>query len=137
MPVIIWIIIAILAILVVRRSALGLLIEAAAYKALGSWHALFARLLREPGLAMLADAEPLLAKPLGIAAVVVGAIALSAANKGTARGKGMAITGIVTGAIGLVVGIGMAILWNVPEFQEEFWSGYCEEDPTTFPDMCD
>lgn len=88
-------------------------------------------------LALLVGCCFFISIPLGIAAVAVGAIALSAANKGTARGRGMAITGIVTGAIGLVVGIGMAILWNIPEFQEEFWSGYCEEDPTTFPDMCD
>lgn len=57
------------------RLNLCLLIDAAAYKALGSWEALFPRLLREPGLAPLADAEQLLAKPLGIAAVPYGYLA--------------------------------------------------------------
>lgn len=57
------------------RLNLCLLIDAAAYKSLGRWDALFARLLREPGLAPLAEAEQLLAKPLGIAAVPYGYLA--------------------------------------------------------------
>jgi flavin-dependent dehydrogenase len=57
------------------RLNLCLLIDAARYKALGSWDALFARLITEPGLAPLADAEQLLAKPLGIAAVPYGYLA--------------------------------------------------------------
>jgi flavin-dependent dehydrogenase len=57
------------------RLNLCLLIDAAAYKAFGNWEALFARLLREPGLAPLAEAEQLLAKPLGIASVPYGFLA--------------------------------------------------------------
>jgi hypothetical protein len=42
---------------------------------------------------------------LGIAAVVVGIIAVRRANRGEASGRGMAIGGIVTGAISVVLGI--------------------------------
>jgi flavin-dependent dehydrogenase len=57
------------------RLNLCLLVDAARYKEHGGWDALFAALVREPGLALLADAEPLLAKPLGIAAVPYGFLA--------------------------------------------------------------
>jgi hypothetical protein len=42
---------------------------------------------------------------LGIAAVVVGIIAVRRTNRGEASGRGMAIGGIVTGAISVVLGI--------------------------------
>ncbi len=57
------------------RLNLCLLVSRARFKALGSWPALFAALVAEPGLARLADAEPLLAKPLTIAAVPYGYLA--------------------------------------------------------------
>lgn len=58
------------------RLNLCLLVDRDRFKALGgSWDMLFAALLHEPGLARLADAEPLLAKPLTIAAVPYGFLA--------------------------------------------------------------
>nr|WP_310524618.1 FAD-dependent monooxygenase [Polymorphobacter sp.] len=59
-----------------HRLNLCLLVDRAHFKALGgSWTTLFAALLNEPGLALLADAEPLLEKPLTIAAVPYGFLA--------------------------------------------------------------
>ncbi len=57
------------------RLNLCLLVEATHYKALGDWPALLALLLAEPGLAALADATPLLDKPLTISRVPYGFIA--------------------------------------------------------------
>jgi flavin-dependent dehydrogenase len=58
------------------RLNLCLLVERRRFQALGGrWPALFAALLREPGLAMLADAEALLARPLTISAVPYGYLA--------------------------------------------------------------
>jgi flavin-dependent dehydrogenase len=57
------------------RLNLCLLVEQAHYKPLGDWPALLARLLAEPGLAALADAEALLARPLTISRVPYGYIA--------------------------------------------------------------
>ena len=55
------------------RLNLCLLVDRDRFKALGgTWPALFAALVREPGLAALADAEQLLAKPLTIASVPYG-----------------------------------------------------------------
>lgn len=56
-----------------HRLNLCLLVDRTRFKALGgNWPTLFAALLREPGLERLADAEPLLPKPLTIAAVPYG-----------------------------------------------------------------
>jgi flavin-dependent dehydrogenase len=58
---------------------LCLLVDRARFRELGgTWPALFAALLREPGLAMLGDAEPTLARPLTIAAVPYGFLAVAA-----------------------------------------------------------
>ena len=58
------------------RLNLCLLVDRNRFRALGgTWPALFAALLGEPGLAMLADAEPLLDKPLTISAVPYGYLA--------------------------------------------------------------
>ena len=48
---------------------------------------------------------------LGILAIVFGAIGLSRANKG-ASGKGMAIAGLILGAVSLALGIFGAIVLN-------------------------
>ena len=45
---------------------------------------------------------------LGVVAIVLGLVALSRVRKGLAGGRGMAIAGIVTGALGLVLGIAWA-----------------------------
>lgn len=57
------------------RLNLCLLADGPLYRGLGSWPALLALLLREPGLAALADAQPLLAKPLAISRVPYGHLA--------------------------------------------------------------
>jgi flavin-dependent dehydrogenase len=58
------------------RLNLCLLIDRARFRALGgSWTALFAALVVEPGLALLGDAEALLPKPLTISAVPYGYLA--------------------------------------------------------------
>jgi menaquinone-9 beta-reductase len=57
------------------RLNLCLLVGGAHYRALGSWPALLARLVAEPGLAALAAAEPLLPRPLAIARVPYGHLA--------------------------------------------------------------
>ncbi|GGE20025.1 FAD-dependent oxidoreductase [Polymorphobacter glacialis] len=62
------------------RLNLCLLVDRARFKGAGSWEALFAALVREPGLALLADAEPLLPRPLTIAAVPYGYLATPAAG---------------------------------------------------------
>ncbi len=58
------------------RLNLCLLVSRDRLKAVGgAWPALFAALLKEPGLALLADAEALLARPLTIASVPYGFLA--------------------------------------------------------------
>ncbi len=58
------------------RLNLCLLVDRGRFRDLGgTWPGLFAALLREPGLAMLGDAEQLLDKPLTIAAVPYGFLA--------------------------------------------------------------
>lgn len=57
------------------RLNLCLLVDGAHYRALGSWPALLERLCREPALAPLADAEPLLPRPLAISRVPYGHLA--------------------------------------------------------------
>jgi flavin-dependent dehydrogenase len=63
------------------RLNLCLLVEQPRYKALGgNWPALLAALLAEPGLAGLAEAEPLLDKPLAISGVPYGWLARAAGD---------------------------------------------------------
>ncbi len=70
------------------RLNLCLLVEQARFKALGGrWETLFAALLREPGLQLLADAEALLSKPLTISGVPYGYLYASAARRAGLRGQ--------------------------------------------------
>ncbi len=63
------------------RLNLCLVVDADHYRALGgSWPALFAAILAEPGLAPLGQAEALLARPLAIAAIPYGFLASPAAD---------------------------------------------------------
>ena len=41
---------------------------------------------------------------LGVPAIVVGVLGVGAANEGRASNKGLSIAGVVTGAIGAVIG---------------------------------
>ncbi len=84
------------------RLNLCLLIDRDRYKALGgTWPALFAALLAEPGLARLAEAEALLAKPLTIASVPYGYL--------TAPGDGLYRLGDQAAVIPSFCGDGMAM----------------------------
>ena len=68
------------------RVNLCLLVDRGRFKALGgTWPALFAALAREPGLAMLAEAEPLLDKPLTMSNVPYGYLATPTPHDGLYR----------------------------------------------------
>lgn len=54
-------------------------------------------------LAILASCLWFIAAPLGIAAIVLGVIGRGRAKRGEAGGGGLAMAGIITGAIGLVL----------------------------------
>jgi menaquinone-9 beta-reductase len=62
------------------RLNLCLLADGPLYRGLGSWDALLAHLLAQPGLAALGDAQALLAKPLAIARVPYGHLAQPAGD---------------------------------------------------------
>ena len=56
---------------------------------------------------------------LGLVSVILGIISLKKVKAGTASGKGMAITGIILGALGIIATIGMIIVvtWVAVETQ--------------------
>lgn len=56
---------------------------------------------------------------LGLVSVILGIISLKKVKAGTASGKGMAITGIILGALGIIATIGMIIVvtWAAVETQ--------------------
>lgn len=62
------------------RLNLCLLVDGPHYRDLGDWSALLARLCREPGLAALAAATPLLSRPLAISRVPYGHLARPAGD---------------------------------------------------------
>lgn len=65
-------------------------------------------------LALLTTWVPLLGLVLllvSVAAIVVGAIALARVSKGVARGRGMALAGLILGVVSLIVGVGLHILY--------------------------
>lgn len=55
---------------------------------------------------------PLLGLPVGIAAVVTGVLARRKIQEGVADGDGMALAGLITGIIGLVINLLGLILWG-------------------------
>lgn len=61
-----------------------------------------------------------LAIPLGIVAVILGVIA-----RGRGVGAGMALAGIITGAVGFVLGLILAILTFAGG---SFFEGYCDDN---------
>jgi hypothetical protein len=48
---------------------------------------------------------------LGLLAVVLGAVALRRARRGEAEGHGRAVAGVVTGGLGLVLGVVFLFVW--------------------------
>ncbi|MEU9002377.1 DUF4190 domain-containing protein [Streptomyces sp. NPDC048551] len=48
--------------------------------------------------------------PLGIAAIVFGALGRGKASRGEATNGGMALAGIILGGVGVLLGIGMTLL---------------------------
>lgn len=76
------------------RVNLCLLVERQRFKAVGgSWPALFAVLLHEPGLQLLADAEPLLPRPLTISGVPYGFLVGKSGDLGVNGGRSEAVSG--------------------------------------------
>ena len=75
---------------------------------------------------------PFVAVVVGLIAVVLGIVALRQVKSGRAAGRGMALTGLVTGAIALVLGLalttGLALLANSD-------LGRCMEKAQTQSDM--
>ena len=47
---------------------------------------------------------------LGVPAIIVGVMGMRAADEGRASNKGLSIAGVVTGAIGSVIGAGFLLL---------------------------
>ena len=88
------------------RLNLCLLVDGARYRALGGWPALQAELVTEPGLAPLADAESLLARPLAISRVPYGHLAHATAD---GHGRPLWRLGDQAAVIPSFCGDGMAI----------------------------
>ncbi|GMA31127.1 hypothetical protein [Litorihabitans aurantiacus] len=56
---------------------------------------------------------------IGIGAVVVGIFGLSAASKGRATNRGLSLTGVILGGVGIVASIIMlVVVLNSPEFAD-------------------
>lgn len=90
------------------RVNLCLLVEKQRFKAVGgTWERLFAALLREPGLALLADAEALLQRPLTISGVPYGF--LVGDSRGSAVGPALWRVGDQAAVIPSFCGDGMAM----------------------------
>ena len=56
-----------------------------------------------------------IAAPLGLAAVIMGIIAKGKINRGEAGGNGLAMTGIITGIMGILISVGIvvsAVIWG-------------------------
>jgi menaquinone-9 beta-reductase len=94
-----------------ERVNLCLLVEKARFKALGgTWEGLFAALLREPGLALLGDAEALLPRPLTISGVPYGfLVGKSGGFGGSAGGLPLWRVGDQAAVIPSFCGDGMAM----------------------------
>lgn len=69
---------------------------------------------------------------LGLLAIILGAIASGKAKRGQAGGRGIAIGGIITGAVGLVIAAVIFVAVMVPIFQA---TTECLEDGGT-PEQC-
>ncbi len=61
-------------------------------------------------LAILASCLWFIAAPLGIAAIVLGVLGRGKAKRGEAGGGGLAMAGIITGAIGLVLTVVLTLV---------------------------
>jgi len=67
----------------------------------------------------------LLSGPIGIAATITGFIALGKVNQGSAGGKGMAIAGVVTGIVAILLSVASLILGIA--LQGDQWQEMLEE----------
>lgn len=64
----------------------------------------------------------LISIPCAIVGVILGGVAMDKIAKGTGRGKGMAIAGIVTGIVSLIPTIYVLVLGSAIGW--EFWNGF-------------
>lgn len=86
-------------------------------------------------LAVVAFCIPFASVLLGIAALALGIMAIGRIRQGRARGRGMAITGITTGTIGLLLGIFVVMTWISmrPYFDDIV---RCAEEPQANQQQC-
>jgi hypothetical protein len=63
----------------------------------------------------------LLCLPIGVVAIITGIVGISATKNPYIRGRGMAVTGLILGIIGLIVwcggGVGFGVWWNATKPQ--------------------
>jgi hypothetical protein len=57
--------------------------------------------------------NPVSAIPLGILALIFGILANKKIKLGSVQGKGLALTGIITGAVGLVIGLVIFVMFTL------------------------
>lgn len=88
-------------------------------------------------LAVITFWLPPLALVLGIVAVVLGFLGMRKADE--VGGRGLAIGGLVTGAIGLLIGLGLiilgALIWNVATEAAEGWEYELEQELQELEDL--
>lgn len=69
--------------------------------------------------------------PTSVVAIILGVLAQRDVKRGTGGGNGMAIAGMVLGIVGVIASIVAIFIWLDPTFQDSFWDGFCEEDPSS------
>lgn len=69
--------------------------------------------------------------PTSVVAIILGVLAQRDVKRGTGGGNGMAIAGMVLGIVGVIASIVAIFVWLDPTFQDSFWDGFCEEDPSS------
>jgi hypothetical protein len=69
--------------------------------------------------------------PMAIVTIILSVLARKDVTRGTGGGNGMAIAGLVLGIVGLIFSIVAIFIWLDPQFQDDFWDGFCEESPET------
>ncbi len=81
-------------------------------------------------VALLLSWIPFLGLVLGLVALVLGIVGMKKVSRGEATNKGQAITGVVTGAIATVIGIGFIII-GVIVFDDVQNFNECIQDAVT------
>ena len=86
-------------------------------------------------LSILTFCLPFASVLLGLAALALGAWAIGRIRQGRARGRGMAVTGITTGVIGLVLGVIVGMMWiSMRPYFDDLMR--CAEEPQANQQQC-